>query len=80
MNTLPPKPELPESGTLGDLRRLFGMSRSMAYRLEGSRDIQFIRIKRRGNIRGRVLVDFDSVRAYLGRLKDEQSKGRAVAE
>jgi hypothetical protein len=74
------KAELPESGNLSDLERIFGIRRTTAYMLEAEREIQFIRLRKRGNVRGRVLVDFDSVRAYLGRLKDEQSKGRAVAE
>jgi hypothetical protein len=61
----------PEAGTLCELRRLFGIPRSSAYELAEAKEITFVRLRKRGNVRGRVLVNFDSVRAYLGRCASD---------
>jgi hypothetical protein len=68
----------PEAGTLGTLRGIFGIPRSSAYELEARGEIRFIRLRKRGNAIGRVLVDFDSVRAYLARCAASDD-GKAVA-
>ena len=64
-------PAQPEFGTLCELRRVFGIARSSAYELEEAREIKFVRLRKRGNARGRVLVSFDSVRSYLARCATE---------
>ena len=61
----------PEFGDFRGLRSCFSIPRSTAYALEKLNEIKFVRLRRRGNLRGRVLVDFDSVRAYLARCAAE---------
>ena len=65
----------PEFGTIRELRRVFSIARSSAYELAEAGEIAFVRLRKRGNLRGRVLVNFDSVRAYLARCGD--GKGSA---
>ena len=60
----------PEFGTLSGLRSNFGIPRSSAYELAALHEIHFVRMRKRGRQRGRVLVDFDSVRAYLARCAE----------
>lgn len=55
----------PEFGDFNGLRNRFGIPRSTAYELEKEGKIAFVRLRRRGNLRGRVLVNFESVRRYL---------------
>ena len=66
---------LPEFGNLGELRRVFSIPRSTAYQLADEGEIRFVRLRKRGNIHGRVLVSFDSVREYLARCA-AQDEGR----
>lgn len=49
------------------LRALFSISRSYAYFLEGQGKIKFVRLRGRGRVRGKVLVNLDSVRAFLSK-------------
>ena len=63
---------LPEFGTLPTLRVLFSIPRSTAYELEKAGEISFVRLRKRGQIRGKVLVDFASVRGYLKRCEEGQ--------
>ena len=60
----------PEFVTLPDARRLFGISRSTLYELERLHRIRFVRIRKPGNILGRVLVDCSSVRQFLASSED----------
>ena len=60
-----------EFGTFAQLRALFSIPRSTAYELEAAGDLKFARLRKRGNQRGRVLVNFDSVRSYLARCTEE---------
>lgn len=62
----------PEFGGFEQLRSVFDMPRSTAYELEQAGEISFRRLRKRGNLRARVLVDFDSVRRYLDRCRDEK--------
>lgn len=62
---------LPEFGTLPTLRVLFSIPRSTAYELESEGEIRFVRLRKRGRVSGRVLVDLDSVRAYLDRCAEK---------
>jgi hypothetical protein len=55
----------PEFATLPNTQRLMGVSRTRLYGLEAEGIVRFIRIRKPGNIRGRVLVDLGSVRRYL---------------
>ncbi len=66
----------PEFGTLCELRRVFGIARSSAYELSEAGEIKFVRLRKRGNVRGRVLVSFDSVRAYLARCERQGGAGK----
>ncbi len=67
----------PEFGGFDQLNSLFSIPRSSAYELENAGEIHFVRLRKRGNVRARVLVDFDSVRRYLERCRDEKA-GPAV--
>lgn len=67
----------PEFGGFDQLSSLFSIPRSSAYELESAGEIRFVRLRKRGNVRARVLVDFDSVRRYLDRCRDEKA-GPAV--
>ncbi len=60
----------PEFATLPDARRLFGISRSTFYELERLNRIRLVRIRKPGNILGRVLVDCSSVRRFLASSED----------
>lgn len=70
----------PEFGTLEDLRHLFGITRTLAYELEAEGSIQFVRIRKRGNLRGKTLVKFDSVRAFLSQCEQESPKHAEAAK
>jgi hypothetical protein len=71
----------PEFASIPNARLLLGLSRSTLYELEAEREIRFIRVRKRGNMRGRVLVDLASVRKFLnscaeGKLRNNgQHKG-----
>ncbi len=67
-----------EFGTLSELRRVFGFSRSSAYELAAAGEIKFVRIRKRGCVRGRVLVCFDSVRNFLARCAEADARFRAA--
>jgi hypothetical protein len=58
---------MPEFATIPNTRMLSGLSRSTLYELETEGEIRFIRMRKRGRSRGRVLVDLDSVRNFLKR-------------
>jgi len=61
-----------EFGTFTTLRAGFGIPRSSAYELEKAGDIKFSRLRKRGNQRGRVLINLDSVREYLKRCASQE--------
>ena len=67
----------PEFGGFAQLDSLFSIPRSSAYELEDAGEIRFVRLRKRGKLRARVLVDFDSVRSYLERCRGEK-RGPAV--
>lgn len=58
---------------MGDLRRLFGITRSAAYTLANEGHIATCSLRRKGQARSVRLVSVPSVRAYLNRLMAEQS-------
>lgn len=62
----------PEFGGFEQLRSVFNIPRSSAYELERAGEIRFVRLRKRGRLRARVYIDFDSVRAYLDRCRDEK--------
>jgi len=64
----------PEFATLSGASRLFGVSRSSLYNLEREGAIRFARVRRRGHVLGRVLVDLESVRSYLRKCTGEVAK------
>lgn len=55
----------PEFASIPNTRKLSGLSRSTLYQLESEGEIRFIRVKKEGKTRGRVLVDLASVRRFL---------------
>jgi hypothetical protein len=70
----------PEFATIPNTRKLSGLSRSTLYELESEGEIRFIRVRKRGNMRGRVLVDLSSVRKFLngcyeGKFRGAKEKG-----
>jgi len=62
----------PEFGNFTTTRAIFNIPRSSAYALEAMGEIKFCRLRKRGNQRGRVLVDLDSVREYLKRCASQE--------
>ena len=66
---------LPRSGTRD---KVFGLPRSTYYRLAKCNLIRLVRIRRPGQIHGRVLIDCGSVRKYIARMASEQSAGEAI--
>lgn len=69
----------PEFGTFATVRALFGIPRSSAYEMEQRGEIAFVRLRKRGQVRGRVLVNLDSVRDYLARCAAAASSPASVA-
>ena len=68
-----PSPEfmqLPKRG----LDPIFGLSRTAYYELEREGLIRFVRIRKPGKLKGRVLLDCGSVRDYLSKLAKKQDK------
>ncbi|MEY2510106.1 MAG: hypothetical protein QOE26_869 [Verrucomicrobiota bacterium] len=65
----------PEFANLPNAQRLMGLSRTRLYGLEAEGVVRFIRIRKPGNIRGRVLVDLASVRRYLNKCAGAEEKG-----
>jgi len=59
---------------------IFGLSRSAYYQLEKAGEIRLIRIRKPGNIQGRVLIDCNSVRKYFAKLARQQQAGRGGAK
>ncbi|MDR0352227.1 MAG: hypothetical protein LBI02_02330 [Opitutaceae bacterium] len=51
---------------------VFGLSRSSYYNLEKAGAIRLVRVRKPGNMQGRVLIDCNSVRRYLAKLANEQ--------
>ena len=58
---------------MGDLRRLFGITRATAYLLAKDGKIKTLSMRQKGNVRGVRLVSVPSVRAYLHGLMDRES-------
>jgi hypothetical protein len=52
----------------------FGLSRTTYYELERSGSIRFIRLRRRGNLRGLTLVPFNQMAELIRNLATEASK------
>ena len=68
----------PEFCTVDRLRELFGIPLSTAYKMERDGDIRFVRIRKRGNVGGKTLVDCDSVRAFLkAQMEENPTPSRA---
>jgi hypothetical protein len=65
---------LPQRG--GD--PVFGLSRSSHYNLEKEGLIRLVRIRKPGQLKGRVLIDCTSVRKYLAKLSKLQEGARAA--
>ncbi len=57
--------DLPEFATVAEIKRPFGIPRSTPYELAQDKQIRFVRLRKRGRTRGRVLVDCDSVRGFI---------------
>jgi hypothetical protein len=62
------KPETFRLPKPGQQDPYFGLSRTAYYELEATGAIRFIRLRKRGNTRGIVLIPFDQVRDYLRRI------------
>ena len=52
----------------------FNLSRSAYYELEAAGAIRFIRLRKRGNMRGITLIPFDQVLSYLRSLTSGPKK------
>jgi hypothetical protein len=70
----------PEFCRMGDLRKLFGISRSMAYLLINEGKIKSVSLRRLGNAKGVRLVYVSSVRQYLHSLLEAQSNQQESAD
>ena len=61
----PTVPALPEWGGIGDVSRLFGLSRPRIFKLIALKAIESIHLKDPDKKKGIRLVNFDSVRSYI---------------
>jgi hypothetical protein len=61
---------------MGDLRRLFGITRPTAYLLAKQGKIRTVSLRQPDHVRGRRLVNVLSVRAYLQELQGGQGVQR----
>lgn len=71
----------PRTAEFGPIPRIgldpvVGLSRSACYALENLGHIRLVRLRKSGNVRGRVLIDYVSVRKYFDRLAREQTRAR----
>ena len=60
-------PFRPEYGDYSDLRVVFGLRKSFAYKRVLAGDFKTVEIREPGKSRGKRLIDFDSVRQFLAR-------------
>jgi len=58
----------PEFGDHRTCRALFNISRGGLYELVAEGSIRSVSVRKRGNTRGRLLFDLDSIRTYLNSL------------
>ena len=70
VTTAPANP-LPEFGNIATAINLFDLSRSFLYEREKAGDIRFVRIRTRGQVKGKTLVDLDSVRRWIARCAEK---------
>lgn len=69
-----------EFGNFAILKTGFSIPRSTAYELEKAGEISFARLRKRGQIRGKVLVNLDSVRRYLARCETSKATPEAARQ
>jgi hypothetical protein len=60
-------PFQPEYGDYSDLRIVFGLRKSFAYKRVLSGDFKTVEIREAGKARGKRLINFDSVRRFLAK-------------
>jgi hypothetical protein len=60
----------PEFADAGGVEKLFGIRRSLAFRLLADNEIRGVSIRQRGRIRGKRLFDCASIREFLSRNVD----------
>jgi hypothetical protein len=70
----------PEFCRMGDLRKLFGITRSMGYLLMNEGKIQTVSLRRPGQKFSVRLVHLASVRAYLNGLLEKESEMKAESD
>jgi hypothetical protein len=70
----------PEFCRMGDLRKLFGITRSMGYLLMNEGKIRTVSLRRPGQKFSVRLVHLASVRAYLNGLLEKQSTTKDESE
>lgn len=70
----------PEFCRMGDLRKLFGITRSMGYLLMNEGRIRTVSLRRPGQKFSVRLVHLASVRAYLNGLLEKESETKAESE
>lgn len=69
----------PEFATITGTKKIVGLSRSTLYELHAEGEIQFVHIRKRGNQRGRVLVNLDSVRRFLDRCANGEVRKQVAS-
>lgn len=62
----------PEWLSISDAVRVFGIGRSRLYEMMNDGDIKSVSIKKRGAVKGRRLISFDSLAEYF----DQQANGK----
>jgi len=58
---------------------VFGLSRSSYYKLERANAIRLCRVRKPGQLLGKVLIDCNSVRKYFSTLMKQQAGEQAAA-
>ena len=67
----PPRVEenIPEFGDVRDVQRVFGLRESMTYSLWKEGKIKGVLVRAEGNVRGKRLFSYASIRAFLQSLE-----------
>jgi hypothetical protein len=68
----PPRVEenIPEFGDVRDVQRVFGLRESMTYSLWKEGKIKGVLVRAEGNVRGKRLFSYASIRKFLNSLED----------
>lgn len=70
----------PEFVDFHGLRRIFGIPRSTAYELIESGEIRSVSLRKKGHVKGRRLIDCESVRKMFARYSSSTASGQPAIQ